>query len=306
MELESRIPEAAPYVTAEAQFFPPPYRGYWKGIAHPGQCQSCHKRIFDEWTGSMMANAWRDPTWRGAFLLSARQTSTRGDCDVPRSAGRHRQGALQPVRASRRMRLAIRCRRCARHDCAAGIADGRLLRALPHAEQLHGQRAAAERVDRTAVRPGVRRICIRTSIPLATQAPAWRSRRSTRSCATPSPARAASSAPSATASPRPAIRRITPSRSADAPKQPEYVPRSARATRDCTAVPDAAAPNLGYGIGAGSFRLSPHAIGFPERFGPLVATPARRQGRVSRGRVQAATCRTSRWTPASTRAITTC
>src|SRR6185369_2309244 len=43
----------------------------------------CHKRIFDEWTGSMMANAWRDPTWRGAFLLSARQTSTRGDCDVP-------------------------------------------------------------------------------------------------------------------------------------------------------------------------------------------------------------------------------
>src|SRR6266704_241913 len=80
VELESRIPEAAPYVTSEAEFFPPPYEEFWKGHAHPGQCQSCHKRIFDEWTGSMMANAWRDPTWRGAFLLSARQTSTKGDC----------------------------------------------------------------------------------------------------------------------------------------------------------------------------------------------------------------------------------
>ena len=32
-------------------------------------------------------------------------------------------------------------------------------------------------------------------------------------------------------------------------------------------------PNLGYGIGAGSFRLSPHAIGFPERIGPMPARP---------------------------------
>lgn len=39
-ELAGRIPEAAPYVTAEAQFFPPPFEEYWKSIAHPGQCQS--------------------------------------------------------------------------------------------------------------------------------------------------------------------------------------------------------------------------------------------------------------------------
>src|SRR5262249_42939738 len=29
------------------------------------------------------ANAWRDPVWRGAFLLAARELSTNGDCDVP-------------------------------------------------------------------------------------------------------------------------------------------------------------------------------------------------------------------------------
>ena len=82
-ELENRIPETAPYDTAEAQFFPPPYEEYWKGAANSGQCQSCHRRIFEEWSGSMMANAWRDPAWRGAFLLAARQMSTDGDCGAP-------------------------------------------------------------------------------------------------------------------------------------------------------------------------------------------------------------------------------
>jgi hypothetical protein len=42
--------------------------------------------------------------------------------------------------------------------------------------------------------------------------------------------------------------------------------------RDMFDVPDPGAPNLGYSVGAGSFRLSPHAIGFPDRFGPLTAT----------------------------------
>ena len=77
-ELENRIPETAPYDISEAQFFPPPYEEYWKGAANPGQCQSCHRRIFEDWAGSMMANAWR-----GAFLLAARQSSTDGDCEAP-------------------------------------------------------------------------------------------------------------------------------------------------------------------------------------------------------------------------------
>ena len=34
-------------------------------------------------------------------------------------------------------------------------------------------------------------------------------------------------------------------------------------------VPDGTQPNLGWAVGAGSYRLSPHAISTPERFGPL-------------------------------------
>src|SRR6185437_6997321 len=41
--------------------------------------------------------------------------------------------------------------------------------------------------------------------------------------------------------------------------------------QDIFSVADPAARNLGYGIGSGSYRLSPHAIGTPERFSPLAA-----------------------------------
>src|SRR5271170_6869441 len=65
-DLPNRMPEAAPYITAEAQAFPPPYEELWQTQNHPGQCPSCHQKIFDEWNGSMMSNAWRDPVWRAA------------------------------------------------------------------------------------------------------------------------------------------------------------------------------------------------------------------------------------------------
>ena len=82
-ELPNRIPEAAPYNTSEAQQSPPPYEAHWSTINHPKLCAGCHARIFDEWNGSMMANAWRDPGWRSAFLLLSRMTATDGNCDVP-------------------------------------------------------------------------------------------------------------------------------------------------------------------------------------------------------------------------------
>src|SRR5579872_7062324 len=82
-DLPNRLPEAAPYVVSEAQAFPPPFEEHWEQQDNPGQCQNCHSKIFDEWNGSMMSNSWRDPVWRGAFLLSARETSAHGECDTP-------------------------------------------------------------------------------------------------------------------------------------------------------------------------------------------------------------------------------
>src|SRR6478609_5952323 len=82
-DIPNRLPEAAPYVVAEAQAFPPPYHEHWEQEDSPGQCQTCHQKIFDEWNGSMMSNSWRDPVWRAAFLLLARAVSTNGECDTP-------------------------------------------------------------------------------------------------------------------------------------------------------------------------------------------------------------------------------
>src|SRR5881409_629995 len=56
-DIPNRLPEAAPYVLAEAQVFAPPYHEHWEQENSPGQCQTCHQKIFDEWNGSMMSNA---------------------------------------------------------------------------------------------------------------------------------------------------------------------------------------------------------------------------------------------------------
>jgi hypothetical protein len=53
-------------------------------------------------------------------------------------------------------------------------------------------------------------------------------------------------------------------------------PRSelvAAADQDILEVPDQKAANLGYSVGGGSFRLSPHAIGVADRAGPLTLKP---------------------------------
>src|SRR5579863_2427375 len=83
-DIPNRLPEAAPYVYAEARdAFAPPYHEHWEQEDSPGQCQTCHQKIFDEWNGSMMSNSWRDPAWRAAFLLLSRATSANGECDTP-------------------------------------------------------------------------------------------------------------------------------------------------------------------------------------------------------------------------------
>jgi len=82
-DIPNRLPEGAPYVLAEAKALPPPYHDHWEQEDSPGQCQTCHQKIFDEWNGSMMSNSWRDPAWRAAYLLLSRATSANGECDTP-------------------------------------------------------------------------------------------------------------------------------------------------------------------------------------------------------------------------------
>ena len=278
LELKNRIPEAAPYVTAEAQFFPPPFEQYWTGTGHPGQCQSCHQRIFQEWSGSMMANAWRDPAWRGAFLLSARQTSTSGDCEVPdppdgTARARHNPFAL-PGECASRFDLGDTTQRLSRPGslldgfCSRCHMPSNYVDNIPLHDVVTDQSSGLEH-GRLA--PDFNPTSdAGTGLAFATDEERFRNTDSGKSgvfCAI-----CHSIAES----------RDTPYHDfarAGSPRDPEYI--AARGTEarslllggrpDMFSVPDAMAPNLGYGIGAGSFRLSPHAIGFPERIGPMAA-----------------------------------
>jgi hypothetical protein len=91
--LTNRIPEPAPYVVGETTHptlgsptgvAQPPYESTWASSSTgAGGCTGCHGTLYAEWNGSMMSNAWRDPGWRGAFLLVARAKSTDGNADIP-------------------------------------------------------------------------------------------------------------------------------------------------------------------------------------------------------------------------------
>src|SRR5213594_1306872 len=95
-DIPNRMPEAAPYNRVEAQAYPPPYEEHWAAEDNPGQCRTCHEHIFDEWNGSMMSNAWRDPAWRAAFLLLSRAVSANGECDTPQPPDGTKKASLNP------------------------------------------------------------------------------------------------------------------------------------------------------------------------------------------------------------------
>lgn len=93
--LPNRIPEPAPYVVSESApggSYKPPFP--WAANDNDsGRCNGCHTVIFKHWNGAMMSNAWRDPGWRGAFLLVARATSTDGCNDIPLNNGKAADGS---------------------------------------------------------------------------------------------------------------------------------------------------------------------------------------------------------------------
>ncbi len=277
-ELPNRIPEAAPYLTAEALAFPPPYEEYWQTQNHPGQCQSCHARIFDEWNGSMMSNSWRDPAWRAAFLLLARASSTHGECDSPDPPdgtikARHNPFAVpgecasefdlgsHTVTLSRPGSLLDGF--CSRCHMPTNYIDNVPLRTVSVDPDTGLESAPLDPAFHPTSDNG-------TGIAFATLDAQLRNTESGKTgvfCAICHSY---------------AATRDTPFHNYQR-SGTEYVPALGPRSRavllsaggsDLFAVADPSRRNLGYSIGSGAYRLSPHAIVFPERFGPLAATTA--------------------------------
>src|SRR6185436_4335413 len=275
-ELESRMPRPAPYVAAEAQVFPPPYEPAWEGHANPGRCASCHPQIFAEWNGSMMSNAWRDPGWRAAFLLVARQTSTAGDCEAPSPPDGTERSRLNPFAAGG-------C--SSRFDIGTGTSTLSLPGSLldPFCSQCHMPANFVDNVPLAGIAPdpvsGLEHAKLDpefnptsdngTGLAFATLESRFRN--------TPAGQRGIFCAICHTY----ADTREMPfgNYHKSGTSYPPVIGSASRArllppaTQDRLQVPDPASPNQGYAIGAGAFRLSPHAISFPEFLGPLAANP---------------------------------
>ena len=45
----------------------------------PSTCGGCHRKIYDQWKGSMMANAWSDPVFRAVYRSYLARAKTRGE-----------------------------------------------------------------------------------------------------------------------------------------------------------------------------------------------------------------------------------
>jgi hypothetical protein len=273
-DLPNRIPEAAPYVTAEAQAFPPPYEELWQTQNHPGQCQTCHQKIFNEWNGSMMSNAWRDPVWRAAFLLLSRAVSTDGACGTPEPPDHtpkaHHNPFAKPGECASEFDIgtgrytvsrsgSLLDAFCSRCHMPTNYIDNVPLRNV--------KLDAGTGLEAAPVDPKFNPTSDNgTGIAFATLEAQFRNTDSGKSgifCAVCHSF---------------AATRDTPFHNY-ARAGTEYLPAVGRQSRDqllgaqtdIFQVADAGKQNLGYSIGAGAYRLSPHAIGFPERVGPLAA-----------------------------------
>jgi len=276
-DIPNRIPEAAPYVLAEAKDFPPPYHEHWAQEDSPGQCQTCHQKIFDEWNGSMMSNSWRDPVWRAAFLALARATSANGECDTPEPPDGTPKAAHNPFanqgecastfdigtqkyKISRPGSLLdFFCSRC---HMPTDYVDNIPLKNVTFDPRTKSESAPGDPNFNPTADNG-------TGLAFATLDSQYRNTESGKSgiiCAVCHTYAETRDTP---------YHNFLRSDSAYTPA-PGTQARSdllAAAQQDTFGVPDPARQNLGYSIGAGAYRLSPHAIGFPERFGPLAANP---------------------------------
>ena len=277
VELPNRVPEPAPYVIAEAETVPPPFEDFWQQLDHPAQCQSCHTRVFEEWNGSMMANAWRDPVWRAAFLLSARETSTAGDCEVPLppdgTARAHHNPFALPGECAASFNIGSTHHRlarpgslvdtmCSRCHMPTNYVDNVPLRNVQIDPRTGAEQARVDPKFNPTASNG-------TGLAFATVDAQRRNTDSGKAGV------ACMVCHSMVATRETPFHNTAPAAQDGYVPAPDAQPRAVSMPpnlRDLLAVPDASSANLGYSIGGGSFRLSPHAIGTPDRVGPLTAT----------------------------------
>src|SRR3954470_19135495 len=280
-ELPNRLPQAAPYDVAEARHFPPPFEEAWEGAHNPGRCATCHAKIFSEWNGSMMSNSWRDPGWRAAFLLASRQTSTAGSCEAPAPPDGTERAAVNPFAgdgcastfdtgtgsATTTRPGSLLDGFCTQCHMPANYADNVPLAAVT-ADPLSGQEHARldPEYDPTSDNG--------TGLAFATLESHFRNTDAGKRgifcaiCHTYTDTREMPFTGYAhkSGAPYPSV----PGTASRAKLQPE-------GQQDRAAVPDPASPTQGYAIGAGAYKLSPHAIAFPEYVGPLAAHPPKDQ-----------------------------
>ncbi|MDO9372702.1 MAG: hypothetical protein Q7U07_08980, partial [Gammaproteobacteria bacterium] len=308
--LTNRIPEPAPYVYSETlagggQTQNAPFENLWTTLNETGSCSGCHTGLYDQWNGSMMANAWRDPGWRGAFLLVARLTSTDGckdvkdavaqfagrapdgtqayDCSTDAAGKVHRinpfanandtstfnMGASTATYSGSGSLMDDFCSRCHMPtnyvDATVSVGPD-----SPSGQQ-HG--AMSPTFDPTA--PGTTTVIdpfngIASLESYGTRSDGGRAVNSNSGKA----GIVCEVCHTAVGS------RYTPYHGYNKTGT-DYFPATTSAARwdaangltatqqDMITVPDANSGNLGYAIGAGAFQLSPHALAAPERFGPL-------------------------------------
>jgi hypothetical protein len=273
-ELPNRIPIPPPFNTDEAKTFPPPFETHWQNKDNPGTCKSCHTRIFYEWNGSMMGNAWRDPGWRGAFLLVARLTATDGNCDTPNPPDGTQRALLNPF---------------ANSDCTSTFDTGNA--------GLVTTSGSGSIMDDFCAPCHMPTNYIDNARDWITDSPSGMQAQQVSPTFDPTAADASGEAFAELASQYRNTNsgksgifcevchtmtetRYTPYHNYEK-SGTEYYPVTSNQSRskflksktqqDMLAVPDANSRNLGYAVGAAAFRLSPHAIAYDktERFGPL-------------------------------------
>jgi hypothetical protein len=276
-DIPNRLPEAAPYVLEEAKALPPPYHDHWEAEDSPGQCQTCHQKIFDEWNGSMMSNSWRDPAWRAAYLLLSRATSAHGECDTPQPPDGTPKESHNPFankgECSSTFNIGTEKYTVSRPGSLLDFFCSRCHMPTDYTDNFHLKDVTIDPRTKLENAPGDPNFFPTsdngTGIAFATLESQFRNTTSGKQgiiCAVCHTY---------------AETRDTPFHNYER-SQSAYTPATSPQSRadvmaaqgkpaDIYNVPDKDKQNLGYSIGAGSYRLSPHAIVYPERFGPLAA-----------------------------------